>query len=175
MNLQPTKAHGLQGQADSTQLEFWQVEASQSHITKVTLASHSYYNMSKMGHHFPLWLAMTYLAQCGGLNENGLHRLISWNICFPVNCLGRMRRSGCVEGKLRRVGFEISKAYTRSSFSLPTDQGSSLSSFSSTMPACYHVFCQDDNELTLWNCKPAPSEMFSFYKGCLGQGASLQQ
>lgn len=53
-----TTAHGLWGQGDSTQLE-----ASQGPITKMILSSHSYYKMSKIGHHFPHWLAVTHLAQ----------------------------------------------------------------------------------------------------------------
>lgn len=54
------------------------------------------------------------VGSCGGLNENGPHRLIDLNIRFPVrDILGRNRRR-CVSG----VGLEVSTDHARPSLAL---------------------------------------------------------
>jgi hypothetical protein len=82
-------------------------------------------------------------------------------------CWGKVwpcwRRCGLVGGDLSLgIGVEVSQAmHARLSLSLvglhPVGQKWILNNFSS-MPACCHALCHDDNGLILWTCKPAPSK-----------------
>ena len=62
----------------------------------------------------------------GGLNENGFYRLIYLNVCPQwVACLGKLKYGLIGEGMSLGVGFEVSKAHTRSNlFPLPPSRRS---------------------------------------------------
>jgi hypothetical protein len=81
------------------------------------------------------WLGVG-LCVCGGLNENGSHRLIE---------SGTISRCGLVGGSVSlEVGFEVSNAQARHSVSLflllaNSDVELSATSATSSLPACCHV------------------------------------
>jgi hypothetical protein len=113
--------------------------------------------------------------RCGGLKENGPHKLIDLNAwSLGVALFKRIKGCGLLGGGVSQgVGFEVSRAQAQPScflFLLPAGPDPELSTLpqqlarlcAAVLPAmmCCRAPCHDDNGLNLRNCKPAPIKWF---------------
>jgi hypothetical protein len=104
------------------------------------------------------WFEVVPIAGCGGLNENGPHRLIR-------RALLEMIRTCDLTGGTGSLGWAwVSEAQTRSSLDVELSVSSPAH-----LPACSRASSHSDSKL---NCKPAPIKCFL---SCCGHGVSSQQ